>query len=664
METNQYLDLFLDESREHLQTVNDYLLDLEKNPSELAIVNEVFRSAHTLKGMAATMGYEDITNLTHIMENVLDRIRNEELTVTSRLLDILLDAVEALESMVAIIGSGGDGKQDVSHLISQLEQIESGDTAPDRQQEHHLTEHHPVALEINEFEKAVIDESQEQGFVALHITVHLKKDCLLKAARTFMVFEVLEKLGEVIKSEPPVEMLEDENFENEFSLIFLSKEDKQEIKKKIMKVSEIEQVDITLLEQMKKVELPSEPNDDSSSNKKESTPAPTQQRMNTATSKTIRVNIERLDQLMNLFEELVVDRGRLEEISRDLRHKDLTETVEKMTRISGDLQNIILTMRMMPIEQVFNRFPRMIRGLAQDLNKQVNLEIIGADTELDRTVIDEIGDPLVHLIRNSLDHGIESPETREKMNKEPIGHVSLKAYQSGNHVFIEIEDDGAGIAVDKVLKKAIENQVVTEREAEELSEEEVFQLIFSSGFSTAEVVSDVSGRGVGLDVVRTKIESLGGTVFVESSQGEGSRFIIELPLTLSIISVLLVEIGKEKYAIPLSSVIETAIISEKDMLHAHNQRVIDFRGKVVPLVFLNDLFEVENDEGDSEYYSIVIVKKGDKMAALVVDEFIGQQEVVLKSLGNYLTDVFAISGATILGDGQVALIIDSNALIK
>lgn len=659
METNQYLDLFLDESREHLQAVNDYLLDLEKNPNELAYVNEIFRSAHTLKGMAATMGYEDIANLTHKMENVLDRIRNEELSVTSHLLDVLLNAVEALESMVALISTGGDGQQDVSHLISMLNEIENGNndgvanSSMDR-------EDVSASLQLNEFERAVIEESKEQGFQPLHITVYLEEDCLLKAARTFMVFEVLEKLGEVIKSEPPVEKLEEENFEDRFTLVFLTKENQEDIQKKIMKVSEIKKVEVSILENKKEDPQPKEETPKLEKKQK----APVQSKMNMQSSKTIRVNIERLDQLMNLFEELVIDRGRLEEISKELQVKELSETVEKMTRISSDLQNIILTMRMMPIEQVFNRFPRMIRSLAKELDKQVNFEIIGAETELDRTVIDEIGDPLVHLLRNSLDHGIESPDVREKMDKDRVGNVTLKAYQSGNHVFIEIEDDGAGINVEKVLKKAIENEVVSTSEAESLSDEEVFQLIFSSGFSTAEVVSDVSGRGVGLDVVKTKIESLGGTVFVESERGKGSRFIIQLPLTLSIISVLLVEIGKEKYAIPLSSIIETAIITERDMFHAHNQRVIDFRGKVVPLVFLNDLFEVPNREQADEFYSIVIVKKGEKMAALVVDEFIGQQEVVLKSLGNYLTNVFAISGATILGDGQVALIIDCNALIK
>lgn len=675
METNQYLDLFLDESSEHLQSINDNLLELEKNPDELSYVNEIFRSAHTLKGMAATMGFEDIADLTHKMENVLDRIRNGELHVTSQLLDVLLSAVETLESMVASISSGGDGKQDVSHLIEQLEQIDKGKTVQTATTTSQRVSQVPQAnsetkhLEINEYEKTVIVQSKEQGFQPLVITVYLRQDCLLKAARAYMVFEILDKDGEVIKSEPSVEKLEEENFENEFTLIYVTKESKETIEKKIMKVSEIEKVEISILsDEALKTSAPSQTEEEE---KKETPKAEKKQekpsvktKLNAQSSKTIRVNIERLDQLMNLFEELVIDRGRLEEISKELNVKELSETVEKMSRISSDLQSIILTMRMMPIEQVFNRFPRMVRSLSKELNKQVNFEIVGAETELDRTVIDEIGDPLVHLIRNSLDHGIEPPEVRKQNGKDPVGKVVLKAYSSGNHVFIEVEDDGAGINVDKVLKKAIENGVVSPSEAERLTEEQIFQLIFASGFSTAEVVSDVSGRGVGLDVVKTKIEALGGTVFVESERGKGSRFIIQLPLTLSIISVLLVEIGSEKYAIPLSSIIETAIISEKDMLHAHNQKVIDFRGKVVPLIFLNELFEVPDSKQTDEFYSIVIVKKGEKMAALVVDEFIGQQEVVLKSLGNYLTNVFAISGATILGDGKVALIIDCNALIK
>ena len=366
---------------------------------------------------------------------------------------------------------------------------------------------------------------------------------------------------------------------------------------------------------------------------------------------------------MNLFEELVIDRGRLQSISEDLRNAELDETVERMSRITGDLQNIILNMRMVPVETVFNRFPRMVRQLARDLNKKINLEVIGAETELDRTVIDEIGDPLVHLIRNSLDHGIESPEVRKSKGKPEEGTVVLRAYHSGNHVFIEIEDDGAGINREKVLKKAISRGIVSEELALTLTDKQVAELILSSGFSTADVISDVSGRGVGLDVVKTTIESLGGTMDISSTEGKGSLFSIQLPLTLSIISVMLVELGEEIYAIPLSSIIETAIIRSSDILNAHNQKVIDFRGKVVPLVFLEDVFEVPRESTKDEFHSVVLVRKGDKLAGLVVDSFIGQQEVVLKSLGAYLTSVFAISGATILGNGKVALIVDCNALI-
>ena len=367
---------------------------------------------------------------------------------------------------------------------------------------------------------------------------------------------------------------------------------------------------------------------------------------------------------MNLFEELVIDRGRLLSIATEVNHSELSETVERMSRTMGDLQNIILTMRMVPVETVFNRFPKMVRQLSRDLNKKINLEIIGAETELDRTVIDEIGDPLVHLIRNSLDHGIESPEVRREKGKPEEGTVQLRAFHSGNYVFIEIEDDGAGINREKVLAKAIQKGVVTQEQSTTMTDKQINELILASGFSTADVISDVSGRGVGLDVVKTTIEALGGNISIDSTYNVGSVFSIQLPLTLSIISVMLVEIEKEIYAIPLSSIIETSIIRGSDILNAHNQKVIDFRGKVVPLVFLEEVFEVPRQEtADDEFHSVVIVRKGDKLAGLVVDSFIGQQEIVLKSLGNYLTNIFAISGATILGNGKVALIVDINALM-
>ena len=689
MEMNQYLEVFIEESKEHLQSCNDHLLELEKNPNDMSIINEIFRSAHTLKGMSATMGYEDLAKLTHKMENVLDAIRHQSIAVTPELIDVVFLAVDDLEEMVQSIASGGDGKRDVSNAVEKLRIIEEAQSAPvlDAQKE--------VAVAIvesdadqnttyDEFERTVIEQSKEQGFSTYEILISLREDCLLKAARVYMVFGVLEELGEIIKSNPPVEQLEEEQFDQNFSITFVTKEAPEDIEKKVMKVSEVEKVKVSFIalkavnnekpyntlgaktEELDPLEnqvARSEKADKNDNNQSDNNESKNLSAGKT-TSKTIRVNIERLDILLNLFEELVIDRGRLEQISSELHNQELQETVDRMSRITGDLQNIILNMRMVPIDTVFNRFPRMVRQIARDLHKKVNLEIIGAETELDRTVIDEIGDPLVHLIRNSCDHGIEMPDIRKANGKSEEGTVILKAYHSGNHVFIEIEDDGSGISREKVLQKALKSGIVNEETAATLTDKQVYELIFASGFSTAETISSISGRGVGLDVVKNTIENLGGEVTVDSIEGKGSRFSIQLPLTLSIISVMLVEIQREKYAIPLSSIIETAIIKKDDILHAHNQKVIDFRGKVVPLLFLKDLFEIPVFEENDEFISVIIIRKGEKMAGLVVDSFIGQQEIVLKSFGNYLTNIFAIPGATILGDGQVALIVDCNALLK
>lgn len=691
MEVNQYLEMFIDESKEHLQACSEHLLELEKNPQDLAIVGEIFRSAHTLKGMSATMGFEDLADLTHKMENVLDAIRNDKIKVTPEILDVVFESVDHLEEMVQDIASGGDGKRDVQATVEMLKRIESGDTEVNTvpvqmaasEQAATIIVSAERKLEYDDFEKTILHQSTEQGYMAYEISISLREDCLLKAARVFMVFEILEKNGDVIKSSPTVDKLEEEQFDSLFHVALISKEPADDLQKMLLKVSEVEKVEVLAIDPSSFKEVKGEviSRDDESSLQPaiiesvpeqqtvpvaaEKKPAANNTKAHApATSKTIRVNIERLDVLMNLFEELVIDRGRLLSIAAEVNHGELSETVERMSRTMGDLQNIILTMRMVPVETVFNRFPKMVRQLSRDLNKKINLDIIGAETELDRTVIDEIGDPLVHLIRNSLDHGVESPEVRRQKGKPEEGTVQLRAYHSGNYVFIEIEDDGAGINREKVLTKAISKGIVSKEAASSLSDKQVNELIMASGFSTADVISDISGRGVGLDVVKTTIESLGGNISIESTQDVGSVFSIQLPLTLSIISVMLVEIEKEIYAVPLSSIIETSIIRHSDILNAHNQKVIDFRGKVVPLIFLEEVFEVPRTESkDDEFHSVVIVRKGEKMAGLVVGSFIGQQEIVLKSLGNYLTNIFAISGATILGNGKVALIVDCNALM-
>ncbi|WP_400162993.1 chemotaxis protein CheA [Brevibacillus sp. TJ4] len=683
MDMNQYLDMFIEESKEHLQAINANLLILENDPTNIQIVNEIFRSAHTLKGMSATMGFEDMASLTHEAENVLDLIRNNKLTINSDIMDVIFQSVDLIESMVIHITEGGDGSADVSKPVQKLRAIVSGEYQAEQETAAALAVE-PAApeaasggqeqgYELDEYAMTVLKQSKESGNNLLSIKVTLHENCLLKAARAYMVFDQLESMGEVIKTTPSVQEIENEGFDQSFSIVYVTMQPIEKIKTALLNISEVVEVDvdtIQLQQQQQALEAAAPPvqakaaepvakQEDNASKQQVAGKKPA------AGGKTIRVDIERLDILMNLFSELVIDRGRLEQLAREIGKNELQETVEHMSRISGDLQSIILTMRMVPVEQVFNRFPRMVRDLAKDLNKKVNLEIFGAETELDRTVIDEIGDPLVHLLRNSLDHGLESVEERKKAGKPEEGTIQLRAFHSGNHVFIEVKDDGAGINKEKVLNKALERGIVSQTAAETMSDKQIHELLFASGFSTAEVISDISGRGVGLDVVKSKIESLGGSVSVDSVRGKGTTFLIQLPLTLSIISAMLVQVKNEKYAVPLSSIIETAVFKKDQIMMAHRQKVIDFRGRVVPLVSLEDVFQVPRDRvEESDEVAVVIVRKGEKMAGLVVDSFIGQQEIVLKSLGKYLVNVFAISGATILGDGQVALIIDCNALIK
>jgi len=687
VELNQYLSMFIDESREHLQAMNDNLLSLESSPEDVSIVHNIFRSAHTLKGMSATMGFEDLASLTHEMENVLDLVRNHKLKMDSFIFDWIFKSLDALEAMVEDIIQGGTGKLDVTAIVAALKSIVSGDYLKGgaaAAESGSASAKQGAAKEplLDEFQLSIIQQSIEAGMMVCLIEVSVREDCVLKAARAYMVFNALEQHGEVIKSTPSVEDIEQERFDRSFSVFFVSGTDKETLEKQVSSVSEIEKATVTLVDQAKLDELmnppaaPAQQEVAAASAVAEAPPEPAKPASQAEAKKpaagnapvsnrTIRVDIERLDTLMNLFSELLIDRVRLEQLASEVKRSDLTETVEHMTRVSSDLQNIVLKLRMVPIDTVFNRFPRMIRDVAKTLDKKVDLVITGADTELDRTVIDEIGDPLVHLLRNSVDHGVEPRADRIEAGKSETGTINLRAYHSGNHVFIEIEDDGRGINRDKVLSIAMKNGIVTQDQASKMSDEEVYLLLFASGFSTADKISDISGRGVGLDVVKTKIESLGGVVEVSSKWGKGSKFSVQLPLTLSIISAMLIRLSQEKYAIPLSSIVETSAIKTDQVRVVHGNPMIHYRNSVIPLVSLGKLFDVPNTEDATEgEIQIVVIRKGEKLAALIVDEFIGQQEIVLKSLGKYLTNLFAVSGATILGDGQVALIIDTNALIK
>jgi two-component system, chemotaxis family, sensor kinase CheA len=668
MDLSNYLEIFIEESKDHLQAMNQELLKLEAEPGNLAIINEIFRSAHTLKGMAGSMGYEDLASLTHEMENVLDLLRNSKLTITSPIMDVIFQCVDFIERMVDSIENGGDGTEDVKDIVLQLTKIQDSSTANNPYSSETVDEvAATVEMAIDEYQSSVISEARKEGNKLYQIKVVLDENCLMKSVRAYMVFQTVEELGSIIQTVPAVEQIEEDDFGDSFTLLVISVNEAEEMQKHILNVSEVKTVMID--ERADEGSKSIENNGDGNESKtiKNSERAKKKEDVDTTKkkpkSKSIRVDIDKLDQLMNLFSELIIDRGRLEQISRQADLSDLTETVEHMTRISTDLQGLILNMRMVPVEQVFNRFPRMIRDLAKDLNKKVQLVIEGADTELDRTVIDEIGDPLIHLLRNALDHGLEAPEERAASGKNEEGKLLLKAHHGGNHVFIEVADDGKGIDREKVLAKAIERGVVEQEEANTLTDQQVFALIFSSGFSTANEISDISGRGVGLDVVKTKIESLGGVITIDSIPGAGSTFRIQLPLTLSIIYSMLVKVEDETYAIPFNSIVEITTIQNNHISTLHGQRVIQFRGQVVPLVYLAEEFKVPSsklNETDKQQLHLVIVRKGNETIGLVVDTVIGQQEVVLKSLGGFLTNLHAISGATILGNGEVALIIDSN----
>ncbi|GKS10005.1 chemotaxis protein CheA [Paenibacillus chitinolyticus] len=690
MELNQYLSMFIDESKEHLQALNDNMLSLENSPDNIDIVHNIFRSAHTLKGMSATMGFEDLASLTHEMENVLDLVRNLKLKMDPFIFDSLFQSLDALDSMVEDIVQGGTGKADVTAIVTALKSIVSGDylkAAPSAGGAGAESGEESV-IALDQFQLSVLQQSIDANMQVFYVEVTVREDCVLKAARAYMVFEILERSGEVIKATPSVQEIEQEKFDRTFSVYYIANVGKADLEKEISNVSEIEHVQIIVLDRETLDEMTGSGAAQAEVKAGEAQaaaaaapapaakPAPAKETGGAAKpaaaagggpvgTRTIRVDIERLDSLMNLFSELLIDRVRLEQLASEIKRNELTETVEHMARVSSDLQNIVLKLRMVPVDTVFNRFPRMIRDIAKSLDKKVDLVITGAETELDRTVIDEIGDPLVHLLRNAVDHGLETVTQRVAKGKSESGTVHLRAYHSGNNVFIEIEDNGNGINREKVLATAVKKGIVAPDMADKMSNSDIDQLLFASGFSTADVISDISGRGVGLDVVKTKIHSLGGHIHVESNPGSGSIFSIKLPLTLSIISAMLVKIGSEKYAIPLSSIVETALIQQAQIRSVQGNRMIDFRGSMIPLVSLSSVLDIPDySEADETETEVVVVRKGEKMAALMVEEFIGQQEIVLKTLGKYFTKLFAISGATILGDGQVALILDTNELIK
>lgn len=696
MDVNQYLEIFLDETKEHLENLNTQILNLEQSPEDSDTVNEIFRAAHSLKGMAGTMGYKRMQNLTHDMENVFSEVRNGTLKVTSEMIDVLFQCLDALEEYTNHIQESADeGTNDNKPLIEQLNSFlnSAGKGKPEAKEEAAPAKNETQApagvkgkwadVKISEHEVTVFQTAKEQGKQIYGFDVKVQETCILKAARAFLVYKAVEEKGEIIVCNPSAQDIEDEKFEQEFSLIVVSECPLEEIIQVAQAVSEIESVTGGLFELTEgntpveeveaEAEVEAEPEKKEETKPAAAAPAPSTAPAKQADKKpskpvvnrTVRVDIEKLDSLMNLVSELIIAKNSLVSASstEGVTSSGFNEQVEYLESVTTNLHESVMKVRMVPIESIVSKFPRMIRDLSKKLNKKMELYMSGEETELDRTVVDEIGDPLMHMLRNSADHGLESGEVRLKRGKPEVGSIFLDAYQDGNNVVIEVRDDGNGIDVEAVKKTAIERGVITAEQGDNMSESDIINLLFHAGFSTAKKISDVSGRGVGLDVVKSKIESLSGEVEVKSKLGEGSTWIIRLPLTLAIIQALMVSVGGEKYAISLGSIQTIEDITPDEIKLVQNREVINLRGSVIPIIRLSDELDIESSKAPDENMVVVIVKKGEKLAGLVVDELMGQQEIVIKSLGKYISKCKTISGATILGDGEVALILDANTLI-
>lgn len=701
MDVSQYLEIFIDESEEHLQTLSDCIMVLEKEPDNKDTINEVFRAAHSLKGMAGTMGFKRMQHLTHDMENVFQEVRSDHIKVTSGMIDLLFKCLDALEGYVDNIKSTSDeGTEDNEVIIKELndfiaktegagaeetgktETSEAKEAAPESTQEEKAGQE---KIELTKDEKKAIREAESNGQHIYVMTVHIQKDCLLKAARAFLVFKAVEDFGQILVYRPSSQDIEDEKFEFEFSFFLASEESEDKIVAAAKAVSEIEKVDaeeIHLDEYVKEAETQEEQQAKEAAAEQKEAPAEApkaaekkapaanakkQTNAKPVTGRTVRVDIEKLDALMNQVSELIIAKNSLVSISSnesgEYQNQSFHEQIEYLERITTNLHESVMKVRMVPIESVVNKFPRMIRDLSRKLGKKMELYMTGEDTELDRTVVDQIGDPLQHLLRNSADHGLEDNATRVERGKPEVGSIFLKAFQEGNNVIIEVGDDGNGIDVAAVRDKAVERGVITAEQAENMSQKEIINILFLPSFSMAKKITDISGRGVGLDVVKSNIEALGGDVEVRTQLGEGTTFIVRLPLTLAIIQALMVEIRDEKYAIALGSISNIESIPVNEIKYVQAQEVIHLRGAVIPLIRLDQVLDMEEKQEEPENLTVVIVKKGDSLAGLVVDNLIGQQEIVIKSLGKYINNNKIISGATILGDGEVALILDVNTLM-
>ncbi|MGM0501564.1 MAG: chemotaxis protein CheW [Bacillota bacterium] len=657
MDMEEFQEMYASESREHLNILNDALLTLENDPENQEMINESFRAAHTLKGMAGTMGFDRVSELAHAMENILDKLRNGELSVNTEIINLLFEAVDNLE----LLSNNPEEVGDLSSLIQDLKEYTGSKDAEEETTEGLEGTSENEYFSLNEDELEMVEDTTGDAVI---IKVTLEPDCVFKSLRADMVFENLEELGELIKANPSIDDIREEKLGQTFQVLFLTEETEKVILDALSNVSEVKTVEVEAIEDIEELlmqETAEEQKEESAESGEEKAGRSSKAKSLSSrlrSSSTIKVDVARLDSLMNLVAELVIKRTQVESVARSYDLDDLEKKLKPLSKVTSDLQDAVMEMRMVPISMVFNRFPRLVRDLAQDLDKEINLLIEGEETELDRTIIDEIGDPLVHMIRNSIDHGIEPPEEREKKGKPREGQIKLSAFHEGNNVVIQIEDDGQGIDPTIIEKKALEKGVVSPSEVENMSDQEIVNLVFAPGFSTNEEVSDVSGRGVGMDVVKNKLDALNGSIDIKSEVGKGSVFTMKLPLTLSIIQGFLTTVADQKYVIPLESIQEIVDVEPENIQTIRKEKVIHRRGSVIPLISLRDKLGKVNNLEEQEEIATVIVEIANDYYGLMVDSIIGQQEVVIKRINDLSENIEKIAGGAILGDGSIALILN------
>ena len=648
---DSYRSLYVAESRENLENIVKNLLVLEKGSDQNAIA-EIFRSAHSLKGMSASMGFDEMEQICHAMEDVFQSIRNCDLQADSAVIDLLLKTADDIESMVDDIEAGGQGNS--PNLDQTLENIRSWKACRQDGRDKAMPGDLPAPDELPANGSA--SDWNSLGTSVYHLNIEIDRKCDTKNLRGMIILQNLEALGEILDVAPPQDIIEDGDFDGIIKLTLRSENDSEALVK-AASVSEVCAVRVVSPEEKTAPVLQEKTavrDDDIRDTRKAALPPSCKERE----VKNIRVDITRLDHMMNLIEDLVINRGRVLQIAQKHRMKDLDETLNMIGRSVADLQNLMMNIRMIPLSHIFNRFPRTVRDLSQKMGKEIELCIEGGQTELDRSVMEGLNDPLLHLIRNAIDHGIEIPDERQKAGKPRKGQIQISAQRDRENVIITIHDDGAGINPEKILEKAVRKGIIPPESAPGMSKEEIFDLLFQPGFSTAEKVTDVSGRGVGLDVVRTAMQAVKGSIKVESEPGTGTRFELLLPPTMAIVDVMMVRINDRRCAIPVNNIVEVAALDGTRIHSIGSRETILLRDEILTLNRLEDMF------GASDRSEIlVILQNQQKKMAITVDAIIGQQEVVIKPLTKIVGSCPGISGVTIPGDGQVVPVLDVSSIV-